>query len=267
MAKIIFFGNGPLADYALPAFQKSHEIIFHAKTREDLAEVIKLKQSHPDAYGVLASFGVIIKSDILELFEPLGILNIHPSKLPAYRGPSPIETAILAGDEQFSVSIMKLVAAMDAGPIYYQTTIPLTDLPTDSTTTLPFTKSALYQALATTGADWLSQNLEHLPEPILQEDEDATYTAKLDKSMSPLQPATKSAAELLREIIAFAGFPKSTYKFNNIDCIIHSAHISDSSETQLSLACADGKYLTIDTIQPAGRKIMDGKSFINGYLK
>ena len=267
MAKIIFFGNGPLADYALPVIQKSHEIIFHAKTRDDLAEVIKLKQANPGAYGVLASFGVIIKSDVLDLFEPTGILNIHPSKLPAYRGPSPIESAILAGDEQFSVSIMKLAKTMDAGPIYHQATIPLTDLPTDSTTTLTFTKSALYHALATTGADWISQNLEHLPEPVAQDDAKATYTAKLDKSMSPLQPATKSATELLREIIAFAGFPKSTYKFNDIDCIIHSAHISDTSETQLSLACADNKYLTIDTIQPAGRKVMDAKSFINGYLK
>ena len=267
MAKIIFFGNGPLAEHSLPVLEKQHQIIFHARTKDDLAEVANIKISHPDAFGVLASFGVIIKPDLLELFEPTGILNIHPSKLPEYRGPSPIESAILAGDKQFSVSIMKLAKAMDAGPIYQQSTLSLADLPTDSTTTLPFTKSALYQSLATTGASWLSQNLEHLPEPVAQDDAKATYTAKLDKSMSPLQPATKSAAELLREIIAFAGFPKSTYKFNDIDCIIHSAHISDTSETQLSLACADNKYLTIDTIQPAGRKVMDAKSFINGYLK
>ena len=263
MAKIIFFGNGPLAEYTLPVLKKHHRVIFHAHSSADLTEVAKIKRSHPDAYGVLASFGVIIKPDLLEFFQPTGILNIHPSKLPEYRGPSPIESAILDGATKFTVSIMQLVKAMDAGPTYHQITCPMPS---------PFTKDEVYRTLATAGATWLAQNLTNLPTPIAQDEHQATYTAKLTKALSPLTPETKSASRLLREIIAYTGFPKSTYQFTNkshqaLDCIIHSAHLSTEPENALSLKCADGKYLTADTLQPAGRKVMDAKSFINGYLK
>ena len=102
MEKVIFLGNGLLADYALEIIGRECEVIFHAKTKEDLEEVKRLKREIPEAHGILASFGVIIKSDVLELFEPEGILNIHPSLLPAYRGASPIESAIFC---IFGVSI------------------------------------------------------------------------------------------------------------------------------------------------------------------
>ncbi len=258
MTKIIFFGNGPLADYSKAILEKNFEIVFHARTKEDLEEVKRLKTESPEIHGILASFGIMIKSDVLDLFEPEGILNIHPSLLPKYRGSSPIETAILSGDKDFSFSIMKLVKAMDAGPIYYQKTIEFGPYPE---------KDEIYKTLSEAAATWLVENLENLPKPTIQDDSKATFTAKLDKSMSPLKPETKSAEELLNEVRAFKGFPKSKYDFFGLDCIVLSAHVSDSEETKLSLKCADGKYLIIDQIQPAGRKPMDAKSFLNGYGK
>ena len=135
--KIIFFGNGPLAEATFTTLEPHFDIIFHAKTREDLKTAEELKTTHPEAHGVLASYGVIIPKSTLKLFEPEGILNLHPSLLPLYRGPSPIESAILAGDTDFSVSIMKLAPAMDAGPIYFQTT--LKNLPLNKTTQTPLT--------------------------------------------------------------------------------------------------------------------------------
>lgn len=256
--KIIFFGNGPLADKSLEVLSKTFDIVFHARTKEDLETVKKLKSENSSLKAVLASFGIMIKSDVLDLFEPEGILNIHPSLLPKYRGSSPIETAILNGDKDFSVSVMKLVKKMDAGPIYFQTTCTFDEKYPE--------KSEIYDKLARTGANWIAQNLDNLPDPVNQDDAKATFTAKLDKSMSPLTPKTKTAEELLNEIRAFLGFPKSRYVFNGIDCIILSAHISET-ETPLSLKCADEKYLVIDKIQPAGRKPMDAISFYNGYLK
>ena len=275
--KIIFFGNGPLADYSKTILEQKFDIIFHARTKEDLETVKKLKTENPDAKGVLASFGVIIKSDILDLFEPEGILNIHPSLLPKYRGSSPIETAILNGDKEFSVSIMKLVKAMDAGPIYHQETLSNTNVVYEAalargimlnmaSDAIP-NKDEVYRALATRGAEWIVENLENLPEPVEQDNTKATFTAKLDKSMSPLKPETKSAEELLNEVRAFKGFPKSKHEFFGLDCIVLEAHTSDSEESKLSLKCADGKYLIVDEIQPAGRKPMDVKSFLNGYSK
>lgn len=258
MNKIIFFGNGPLADAALVVLEKHFEVVFHAHTKEDLARVCEIKREMPEVHGVLASFGVIIREDVLELFEPEGILNIHPSLLPAYRGPSPIESAILAGDTEFSVSIMKLAKAMDAGPIYYQTT--LTDLPLD--------KSIIYQRLAEIGAEWICNNIDNLPAPARQDDAKATFTAKMEKSMGILHPDTESTEEIYRKIVAFQGFPKAKYTFYDKNCAILEAHIAKVDEIAiLPLKCADGQIVAVDRLQPDGKKPMDAKSFINGYVK
>ena len=267
--EVIFFGNGPLADSALEIIAPAANIIFHARTKEDLETVKSLKQSHPDALGILASFGVLIRSDVLDLFEPEGILNIHPSLLPLYRGASPIESAILAGDTDFSVSIMKLVKAMDAGPIYHQETIKNPRLD----------KVELYRILATAGSTWLINNFQNFerfhatPDEGLfseyhtQDDSKATFTTKLDKSQSLLTPDVDSAETTLRKIVAFQGFPKPKYSFFGQDVIILSAHLEtthSNNANTLSIKCADGQYVIVDRLQPLSRKPMDTKSFLNG---
>lgn len=258
MEKIIFFGNGMLADYSLVVLERYFEVVFHARTREDLEKVIEVKKAHPEAHGVLASFGVMIKGDLLELFEPEGILNIHPSLLPKYRGASPIESAILAGDTDFSVSIMKLVRAMDAGPIYYQTTLK----------GLPLNKESIYKSLAEAGAEWIGQNLKHLLEPFLQSESGATFTEKITKKMGLIEPGKESAEKILRKIVAYAGFPKVKCALCGQNCAILEAHIPKVGEkVVLALPCLDGEILAVDKLQPDGRKAMDARSFLNGYCK
>lgn len=263
--KFIFFGNGPLAEATLNQLltAKNLELVFHAKTKEDLVEVAHLMQENPEIKGILASFGVLIKSDLLELFEPEGILNLHPSLLPLYRGASPIESAILNGDQDFSVSIMKLVKAMDAGPIYYQTTLKASEFSSN----LP-EKSEIYQKLAIIGANWLIEHLDSLPKPTLQDDEKATFTTKFDKTDSNLSLSEMSATEALNRIRAFQGFPKSKLQIHSHECIILKAHVeTKKSNNPLSFPCQDGNFLVIDQLQPASKRPMDAKSFINGYLK
>ncbi len=256
--KVIFFGNGLLAEYALAVLARECQVIFHARTREDLEKVKELKRSNPDAYGVLASFGVIIRSDVLGLFEPEGILNVHPSLLPSYRGASPIESAILAGDSDFSVSVMKLVSAMDAGPIYYQTTL----------SGLPICKNDIYKTLAETGAEWIVKNMDKLPNPVLQDDSRATFCGKMEKSMGRLTPETDTAEQIFRKIVAYQGFPKPKYEFYGLNCIILEAHVLKQGETAvLTIPCTDGCEVAIDRLQPEGRKAMDAKAFLNGYKK
>lgn len=269
--KAIFFGNGPLADFALTVISRECEVIFHARTRDDLAEVKKLKAENPEAHGVLASFGVLIRSDVLDLFEPEGILNVHPSLLPRYRGASPIESAILAGDSDFSVSVMKLAKAMDAGPIYYQATLTGAEIVKKADSELISgvipPKTAIYQALAETGAEWIVKNLADLPEPAPQDDARATFCGKLEKTMGDLTPETDTADLVLRKIVAFQGFPKPKYTFYGKNCIILEAHIPKVGETAvLTLPCTDG-VLAVDRLQPEGRKPMDARSFLNGYAK
>lgn len=259
--EIIFLGNGPLADYALAVLEKQYQVIFRARSKADLAKVQELKAQYPKAHGVLASYGVLIKSDVLEQFEPEGILNIHPSLLPKYRGATPIETAILNGETKFGVSVMKLVKAMDAGPIYYQTT---------KRYNRDTAKDEIYRGLAEAGAKWLAQNLNKLPEPRPQDDAQATFTAKLEKAQGQLDPDRFSAAELHDQVRAYVRFPKSKYNFYGLECIIHQTHVAteqemSTGESRLALRCKDGKYLVIDQIQPAGKKVMDRVAFLNGY--
>ena len=275
--KIIFFGNGLLADTALKVLNNTCEIVFHARTKEDLEEVKKLKSADKEGelHGVLASFGVIIKQDVLDLFEPEGILNIHPSMLPDLRGPSPIESAILRGDSKFGVSVMKLASAMDAGPIYFQQIInlPLVNPYFAS----PLEKSNIYDSTAVAGAEWIAEHLSenNLPTPTEQDESQATFCQKLDKSMSIINPEKETSAEILRKIIALSGWPKTKYEFLGHECIIHAAHLGDGPELdqdlpeyeELSLKCKDGKTVYIDSLQPAGKKTMDAKSFLNGYRR
>ena len=258
MEKVVFFGNGPLADYALAVIEQECQVIFHARSREDLDEVCRLKREYPEAHGILASFGVLIPGSVLELFEPEGILNIHPSLLPLYRGASPIESAILAGDDEFGVSVMKLAPKMDAGPIYYQTTL----------SGLPICKDEIYKALAETGAKWIVENLVNLSKPVLQDDAKATFCGKLTKSMGELAPETDTAEQTFRKIVAYQGFPKPKYTFYGTKCIILEAHVLKKGETAvLAIPCADGRFVAVDRLQPEGRKPMDAKAFLNGYKK
>lgn len=269
--EIIFFGNGPLADYTLQTLAPHVKLLFHAHTAADLTEAVQLKAKHPAAFGILASFGVLIKADVLQAFEPEGILNLHPSKLPAYRGASPIESAILAGDTDFSYSIMKLVKKMDAGPLYHQATL----------SNLPIDKDLIYHALAANGAQWLVEHFDQIRHlvPTPQDDTQATFTNKLDKSMSQLHPESHSASEIFRQIVAYQNFPKPKYEFFKKNCIILKAHLVSSTSiicdpsilgsvtSPLMIKCQDRNFVAVDELQPEGKKPMTAQAFINGYGK
>ena len=246
------------SECALEVLEHECEVIFQAHNKADLETVCELKRKFPEAHGVLASYGVMIPEKVIELFEPEGILNIHPSLLPLYRGPSPIESTILAGDKEFGVSVMKLVPKMDAGPIYWQTVL----------TDLPLKKDIIYRELARAGAHWICDNLDNLPIPVAQDDAKATYTAKITKTMGLLHPKEESAEEILRKIVAYAEYPKVKYAFYGKNCTILEAHRLKPGEIAiLPLTCADEQILAIDSLQPEGRKVMDVKAFLNGYAK
>ena len=133
---------------------------------------------------------------------------------------------------------------------------------------LPLCKDDIYKALAKTGAEWIVKNLTNLPKPVLQNDTEATFCGKMDKSMSLLTPEKDSAETTLRKIVAYQGYPKPKYAFYGQNCIILGAHALKSGEKAvLELPCADGQILAIDRLQPEGRRPMDAKAFLNGYKK
>src|SRR4051794_13048539 len=123
--------------------------------------------AEPDVL-VVCAYGALVKEPLLSDYE---ILNVHPSLLPRWRGAAPLERAIMAGDEETGVSIIRLVAALDAGPIYLRQAEPIHA--DDDYGTL----SARLERLS---GDLLVRALDELPEPREQDEEGVTYAHKIE---------------------------------------------------------------------------------------
>jgi len=236
--------------------QKHNIEIRQIQKASELPSIIK--EFKPNL-GVLAAFGKLIPEDIINTL-PSGIINIHPSLLPKYRGTTPIETALLNGDTETGVSIMRLTGEMDAGHILAQARVKITP---------QTTKQSLYEELSTLGAklllDVIPATLAKNAPETAQNDAEATFTQKLTKDLTLLKPAQKTAETLYNEVRAYAGFPKSKTTLLGTLCTITSAHVADQASTKLDLLCADGKYLIIDRLLPENSKEMDAISFLNGH--
>ncbi len=222
----------------------------------DIAEEVQALQP---VTGVLVSYGKIIPQSIIDLFSP-GIINVHPSLLPTYRGPSPIESAILHGDTQTGVSIMQLAAAMDAGAVYTAKIHPLTGNET---------RPELYHALADVGTNLLLETLPAIIDGSLQatpQDEAvASYCQLLQKQDSLLDPKVQTASEAERHVRAYLNFPKTKMQFGEHTLTITKAHVSEQQKTPLDVIYRDGAYLAIDElIAPSGRH-MTAEAFLRGY--
>lgn len=213
--------------------------------------------AHP--IGILASYGRIIPESIINLFTP-GIINVHPSLLPQYRGPTPIESAIKNRDQQTGVSIMGLSREMDAGPIYIQSTYPLD---------LTEVQSSLRDKLFEIGAELLVRclpdiiNLELKPTP--QDSTKATYCKLLTRQDGRLNLSVISSTQAEAEIRAYATYPRSRVKIGDFEIIITQAHISTNKKTPLDLLCSDGAYLSIDQLIAPSGKTMSADEFLRGY--
>jgi methionyl-tRNA formyltransferase len=227
---------------------------------EQVSEINEeIKKLGSDVTGVLVSYGKIIPSSTIDLFKP-GIINVHPSLLPKYRGPTPIESAILNGDSITGVSVMKLTPGMDDGPIYGQIVHQLSG---------GETRVSLRKSLADAGTmtliTLLPNILDGLIQPIPQNDSDAIYCKLLSKNDSLLNPDKVTAIEAERQIRAFLEFPKSKIDVLGHTVVVTKAHISDEQKSSLDIKCSDGNILAIDElIAPSGNKIT-AREFINGY--
>ncbi len=208
--------------------------------------------------GVLVAFGKIIPQPIIDVF-PKGIINIHPSLLPAYRGPTPVETAILEGVGQAGVSLMSLTAKMDAGPVYIQESVEL-----DGNETKP----ELARKLLNLGTKLLIENLSYILdgtlEPIPQENARATYTRRLTKADGVID--FQEPAEIIeRKVRAFVGFPKTSAKVFEQEIIITKARLAEAEHDGELVVKAHPGWLEIQELTgPSGRS-MSGADFIRGY--
>ncbi len=246
-----------LTEPLVKTIAREHDIPVWQPTK--LADVAEQITSLQPVAGVLVSYGKIIPQSIIDLFTP-GIINVHPSLLPRYRGPSPIEAAIMHRDNQTGVTIMQLSAAMDAGPIYAQHIIPL-----DHTETKP----ALYATLSHIGnqllVDTLPDILSGALTPTPQNDADATYCSLLSKQDGLLDPADLTAVQAEARVRAFLGFPRTRLPLGDQTLIITRAHVSKTAETPLSVQFSDGNYLAPDELIAPSGKTMTAEAFLRGH--
>jgi methionyl-tRNA formyltransferase len=244
------------AEHGIPVWQP-------AKLSEISDDIAELERPA----GVLVSYGKIIPQSIIDLFTP-GIINVHPSLLPRYRGPSPIEAAILGGDKVTGVSIMQLSAEMDAGPVFQQSRL---ELKGDETA------EDLYESLGKIGSkmliDLLPSILDGSVTPHPQDETAATYCQLLNKSDGNIN--WNDAAEVIEaRIRAYHLWPKSRTKIGDIDVIITQARVIDDGSNNPGKISVSGNELRVGTgngqldivaLMPLGKKEMPVTAFLSGY--
>jgi methionyl-tRNA formyltransferase len=230
------------------------------RSPESVAAILSLE---PELL-VLADYGRIVPRDILEL--RFGALNLHPSLLPRHRGASPIPATILAGDTETGVTLMKMDAGLDTGPIIAQTRLGLSGR--ETTPSLEERLAALAdELLARSLGPWIRSELHAVPQP----EEGATLTKPLKRDDGRLD-VNRPADELERQVRAYQPWPGSFLETPAGRLIILRATVEpgDADEPgrlvpgpDLRLATADG-WLVLDEVQPAGKRPMSGASYARG---
>ena len=225
-----------------------------AQTRRQIAE------SEPDAVCVCA-FGALIKEPLLS--EHL-MLNVHPSLLPRWRGAAPVERAIMAGDSATGVSIMRVTAGLDSGPVCAQEREPITD---------GDTYGSLAPRLAVLGAELLIGVLSERPNCDEQDDARASYADKItaeDRVLDPLRPA----AELERTVRALAPHIGAHVRLSDGALLgVRAARVVSQGPARGAieglggrpvLGCAEGG-LELIAVQPPGKREMSGEDYLRGH--
>jgi methionyl-tRNA formyltransferase len=180
------------------------------------AELATLRAWDPELLVVVA-YGLILPREVLAL-PPLGCVNIHASLLPRWRGAAPIQRALLAGDFETGVSIMRMDAGLDTGPLFLQRRMLIRG---------EHTGGSLAAELATLGAAALIEALEGLAAGTLtatpQPAQGVTYAAKIDKAEARIDWSADAAA-IERQVRAFNPWPVAETRFEGEQLRIHGAH-------------------------------------------
>ena len=247
--------------YNLPVFQP-------VKIKEAEA-VAKLREFEADIF-VVAAFGQILSKEILTM-PKYGCINIHASLLPKYRGASPIQWAVLNGEEVSGVTIMQMDEGIDTGDILMQETVTLDAKETGE---------SLFDKLAVCGADLIVKALDAIEAgevtPIKQDEAASTHVGMLKKEFGRMD-FSQDAVVLERKIRGLNSWPSAYTYFKGKTIKIWDADVADASGfakaqcgevvdvTKDSFLVMTGNgLLAIKDVQLEGKKRMDVKSFLLG---
>jgi len=242
--------------------------VIQPKSTKDQSFVDALAALGAEALAV-ASYGEILRTNILEMC-PHGALNVHGSLLPRWRGASPIQRAIAAGDAETGVSIQRMVLALDAGDVILEKRTAIG--PNE-------TAADLFDRLSLLGADALIEALDQLDAgtaTFTPQDPDAvTLAPKLKKEDGRID-FREPADEVARHVRAMTTWPGArTTLPDGRDLVVLEAQATDiaggnattgelMAADGLVIAAGDGTTVRLVTVKPAGKGAMDGAAFLRG---
>jgi methionyl-tRNA formyltransferase len=299
--RVVFFGTPSFAVPSLSALEASRHAVVGVVTQPDrrrgrgqrvLPEAIKrtadlygiptwqpervndtgflsrLEALQPDL-GVVVAYGKILPAALLAI-PRLGLINVHASILPRWRGAAPIHRAILAGDERTGVTIMRVVQELDAGPV----------LATEETTIGPEeTSTALAERLAAMGAELLVRAVDDLATGSSQERPQdpalVTYAPRLERKESRLDWA-RPASEVHNHIRGLQPWPMAGARLDDYQVVLLRSRVAPTAAAEappgtitsvlpdaLVVATEPGAVHILE-IQPEGRRAMSVRAFLGG---
>lgn len=237
----------------------------------------RLRELDADAMA-LAAFAALVPTNVLDL-APGGILNVHPSLLPRWRGAAPIQSALLAGDQETGVSIIRLVKALDAGPVLLQEREPIS--PADD-------YLSLEPRLAALGGRLLVRALDESPEPRHQDDTTATYSQRIARDDARIDWSHTNVA-IWNQVRAYRGWPQAFTTFDGrLLKVLRASPLAFDAPDAMNWAAREpvrgvpagttGKtvdgtpavatgsgLLRLDEVQLAGKRSQTGEEFVRGY--
>jgi methionyl-tRNA formyltransferase len=220
--------------------------------------------------GVVAAYGKILPEWLLNQ-PPLGMINVHASLLPKYRGAAPVHRAVLAGDAETGVTIMRVVKALDAGPMLAQAVQPIA---------ANDTSGAVEQSLARLGAALLVETLPAIATgtgvETPQDESRATYAPRLTKDEG-LVDYSRPAAAIHNQIRGLQPWPRAFTFLDGARLVLHEARVSADAAGEarpgtilrtdrgLTVAAGDRRAIDVIELQPEGRRVMTAREFVAGH--
>jgi methionyl-tRNA formyltransferase len=252
------------ASSAVKQLALARGLIVHQPERLRSGDRELLEAARPDAL-VVAAYGLLLPQEVLDLASH-GAWNIHASLLPRWRGAAPIQRALLAGDRETGISIMKMDAGLDTGPVLTQQSVPIATADN---------AASLHDKLASLGAEMMAAALIEIAagraRPASQSADGVTYARKIEKREA-LVDWTRSADELERAVRAFNPSPGAGTLLQGEWLKLWRARVATGegkpgeilqSDRELIVACGKGA-LGILELQRSGGKRLSAAQFLAG---
>jgi methionyl-tRNA formyltransferase len=218
---------------------------------------------------VVAAYGQILPIALIDPL-PFGAVNVHASLLPRWRGASPIARAILAGDAETGVSIMRMEAGLDTGPVYATVRVPIDEDATTAQLTVALAELGASELVLVLGA------LEHgAATAVAQPEEGVTYAARLTREDGRVDWAARTAVEVDRMVRALQPWPAVVAPIDGVDVQIQSGgavsvppgaapgSLAGRERESVVIAARDGGY-RVDGITPPGKRTMTPAAWLRG---